>query len=400
MTQPVPPRTPRRALALVLLLGACGGGAEEGWRGTMETRADGVVVVRNPEQGAWRKGEEWRVEEDLRIGTAEGEGPALFGEVAAVEADALGRLWVLDRQAKELRVFDARGAHVRTLGREGGGPGEFRDPVGLAWAPYGTLWVADPAAGRYTAFDTAGRFVASHARRVAGYSLPWRGGFGADGRLSELAMVIPAQGDPRHALIRFDTSVDPVDTLLLPTHRGEQFELRGADGRTRMAASVPFAPGQVFALDPRGGVWTGVSDRYRLARLRPDGDTARVVEREARPVPVSAAERDEEVVRMKWFTEQGGRVDAGRIPGHKPAFQLVTVDADGGLWVRPALPAGEAGSAFDVFDAEGRYQGRVRLPVGLDGFPPPVIRGGALYGVSRDSLDVPHVVRARIVRGR
>lgn len=394
---PATPACRRRALAAALLLAACGGSPEAGWRGTMETRADGVVLVRSPEQGAWGEGEGWRVEEELRIGTAEGAGPALFGEVAAVEADSLGRIWVLDRQARELRVFDARGAHVRTLGREGGGPGEFRDPVGMAWAPDGALWVADPAAGRYTVFDTAGHFVASHPRRVGGYSLPWSGGFSADGRLYEVAVA--ARGhEVAPALLHFDAALAPADTVPLPAHRGEQFELRSPGGGM-MAAGVPFTPGQVVAVDPRGFLWVGTSDRYRLAQLRLDGDTARVVERAAAPVPVTAAEREQAVQELEWFTRQGGRIDPGRIPAHKPAFEQVLVDGGHGIWVRPALPAGEPGAAFDVFDAEGRYQGRVRLPGGVGRFPPPVIRGDVLYGVARDSLDVPHVVRARIVRG-
>lgn len=364
----------------------------------METLANGAVLVRNPEQGAWRDGQVWRIAEDLRIGTVDEAGPALFGDIAAVEADPLGRVWVLDRQAKELRVFDARGAHVRTIGREGGGPGEFKDPIGMAWGPGGQLWVADPSNARFSVFDTAGRYVASHPRRVAGYSLPWRGGFGVDdGRLYEMAMVTPATGESRHALLRFDQAMQPTDTVLLPTYTADQFELRGP--RSFMATEVPFAPGQVFAFDPRGGVWVGTSDRYRLARVGLDGDTTRIVERQAAPVPVTAAERARAIERLKWFTDQGGRVDAGRIPSRKPAYQHVIVDeGDGGIWVRPALPDSHAGAAYDVFDPQGRYLGRVRLPSQMSAFPPPVIRGGALYGVSRDSLDVPQVVRARILR--
>lgn len=381
-------------LWLAILTAGCEREAAAGWRGSMDELPGGAVLVRNPEQGAWGPGEAWKVSEDLRIGSVDEEGPALFGQVAAVEADPLGRVWVLDRQAKELRVFNAAGAHVRTVGREGGGPGELKDPIGLAWAPDGNLWVADPANARFSVFDTAGRFVESHPRRVAGYSLPWRGGFGPDGRLREIAGVMPVPGEPRSALLRFDAALQPVDTLLLPAHRGDQFELRTASSMT--AASVPFSPGQAFALDPRGGLWMGVTASYRLARLGPDGDTTRVVEREAPPVPVAAAERDEAIERMKWFTDRGGRIDPGRIPARKPAYQHVIVDGDGGLWVRPALPAGEAGAAYDVFDPEGRYLGRVRLPGGMDAFPPPVIRGGALYGVVQDSLGVAYVTRATI----
>lgn len=383
---------------LLLLLAACSRDAGGGWQGTIENRPDGVVLVRNPEQGAWQQGEGWRVEEELRIGIADGQGPTLFGDIAAVEVDSAGRIWVLDRHAKELRVFDARGKYVRTIGREGEGPGEFRNPVGLAWAPDGTMWIADPGAARYTVVDANGLYIATHPRRVAGYSIPWRGAFGPDGLLYELSVVQRSEEGGRFGLLRFDAAMEPADTILLPPFRGQTFDLRPAGGGF-MSAAVPFAPGQLIELDPRGFVWTGITDRYRLAQLRMNGDTVRVVEREAAPVPVSAAERDEALAGMKWFTDQGGRVDASRIPAHKPAYEQVLVDADSGIWVRPARPAGATGAVFDVFDAEGRYQGRVELPGGMDAYPQPVIRRGAIYGVARDAMDVQHVVRARIVKG-
>lgn len=387
----------RLALCCAALAAACGGEGGDGWRGSMEQLPGGAVLVKNPGAGAWGEGEGWTLEEDLRIGAMDEAGPALFGEVAAVEADPLGRVWVLDRQAKELRLFDGRGAHVRTVGRQGGGPGEFKDPIGLAWAPDGHLWVADPANARFSVFDTAGRYVTSHPRRVAGYSMPWRGGFDREGRLYEMASV-GSGGDFRSAVLRFDAALQPADTLLLPRVESQQFELRTAGGGM-MAVGVPFSPEAFAAVDPRGFVWTGITDRWRLHQQDPGGDTVRVVELAAEPVPVTRADRQEAIEGLRFFTDQGGRVDEGRIPGHKPAFSAVTAAPDGHLWVRPSLPAGEQGAAFEVFDPDGRYLGRVALPGGMSRFPPAVVRGDAVLGVARDSLDVVYVVRARIRRG-
>lgn len=397
-----PPRRWRGTFALplclvVLAVSACGRDAAGGWRGSVEELPGGGVLVKNPEQGVWKRGEEWTLAEDLRIGSMDQPGPALFGEVVAVEADPLGRVWVLDRQARELRVFDAGGAHVRSIGREGGGPGEFKDPIGLAWAPDGQLWVADPSNARFSVFDTAGRYLASHPRRVAGYSMPWNGGFDREGRLYEVAPV--GSGDDfRSAVLRFDAAMQPADTLLLPRVESRQFELT-TPGGGMMAVSVPFSPGVAVAVDPRGFVWTGTTDRWRLHQQSPAGDTVRVVERAAEALPVTAADRQEAIAGLEGFTRQGGRIDESRIPRHKPAFLDVTVAPDGHLWVRPTLPAGERGAAFDVFDPEGRYLGRVRLPGGMSRWPPAIVRGDAVLGMAHDSLDVAYVVRARIRRG-
>jgi hypothetical protein len=50
-----------------------------------------------------------------------------------------------------------------------------------------------------------------------------------------------------------------------------------------------------------------------------------------------------------------------------------------------------------VFDTQGRYLGRLRAPVDVGGSPPPVFRGDRIYAVTRDELDVPYIVRLRIV---
>lgn len=76
-------------------------------------------------------------------------------------------------------------------------------------------------------------------------------------------------------------------------------------------------------------------------------------------------------------------------------------DDERNLWVE-LEPEGEAVTdttrMFDVFDPEGRYLGPVRMPFVLRRSPEPVVRGDFLYGVVFDELDVPYVVKARIVR--
>jgi hypothetical protein len=42
-----------------------------------------------------------------------------------------GRIVVADGSANEIRVYDARGARLSTLGRTGDGPGEFRGVRGI-----------------------------------------------------------------------------------------------------------------------------------------------------------------------------------------------------------------------------------------------------------------------------
>jgi hypothetical protein len=57
-----------------------------------------VTIVSNPEQGIWAPGEEWVLEEELRIGAVEGDPDYLFGDVWGVTVDSHGRVFVLDFQ--------------------------------------------------------------------------------------------------------------------------------------------------------------------------------------------------------------------------------------------------------------------------------------------------------------
>jgi len=59
------------------------------------------------------------------MGREEG-GPELFGRIGAATTDSLGRLFVLDENAQEIRVFSGDGSHVATFGGIGDGPDEMR----------------------------------------------------------------------------------------------------------------------------------------------------------------------------------------------------------------------------------------------------------------------------------
>lgn len=113
-----------------LVLCACAEGrGDVEWAGSVDTLADGVVHVRNSAEPLWTAGEGWTLEEELRIGSATDEGPELLGQVRDLAVDPLDRIYVLESQSNEIRVFDADGEHVRTFGREGQGPGELNGPA-------------------------------------------------------------------------------------------------------------------------------------------------------------------------------------------------------------------------------------------------------------------------------
>ena len=101
-------------------------------------------------------------EEDLRIGSVEGDSTTqLFGAWAATRLRD-GSIAVLNRGTSQVKVFSPDGELVRQFGRQGGGPGEFRS--NLFWALFlraDTLVVPDYRPWRFSFFLSDGTFIRS-----------------------------------------------------------------------------------------------------------------------------------------------------------------------------------------------------------------------------------------------
>lgn len=383
------------SIFLLISIAACGSGdrGRANDHTVVDTLPGGTIVVRNSDRGRWTDVDAWRLEETVRLGD-EGEGPELFGEIAGLELGPDGSVYVLERQAKEVRAFAPDGRFVRAIGRQGSGPGEFRDPIAIRLDPSGRLWVVDPGNSRYTVFGQDGELVATHLRPIAGYAMPWPGQIDRDGRLYDRSFL---PTEERVVIVRFDSAMVPRDTMQLPpAPRQETFELQRGNSRTFV--SVPFTPRARWEIDIEGRVWYALSSDYRFLLLGQDGDTSRIIERSHRRLPVTADDRAAALQRLEWFTSDGGRLDESRIPAEQPAISLFHVADDGFLWVRPTRPRGAEGVHFDVFDPDGRYLGAVISDQRISSYPPPRITSETFLGVVVDELDVASVVRFRIVK--
>ena len=394
------------AFPLVAVL-ACSGSEPAGrWAGTSDTTASGVVIVRNTGPGMWDSAAAWRLEEEMRIASAEAGGPGALSDPWFVEADARGRVYVIEGRPNEVRLYADDGTYLRTLMRNGAGPGEVRYASGLAWDPAGHLWVVDKGNGRYTVLDTSGARLAEH--RMASthlFSSAWEGAMMRSGEIVEVVLPLmrqaaaPVGAANRESMllaaVRLDSSLTARDTVLFPRWEGPVFRL--ARRIDPVYVPVPFAPEVIWGMDPRGFVWTSLTDRYRVVQQTLTGDTVRVVQREAEPVPVTEADKDSVIRGLNRFVQMGGVVDRSLIPGVKPPITALWVDDLGFLWTARAEPEGApTGTLLDVFDPEGRYLGEVRAPLALK-FA--LIRGATLYAVATGEDEVPVVVRYRI-RGR
>ena len=324
----------------------------------------------------------------ISIGAGGGSGPDVFGGVIALEVDSLGRMYVADWQAAEIRLFEPSGDFIRTFGSKGKGPGELSDLSGLVADADGNLWVMNPAAGLLSVFDTTGVFLTSHRHRHFPFTVPWDAVSDAAGnlylrqRLSPASVPVVELGLVRHAM-EVNEGLQPVDTFVLP-QVAERMQVQ-ENGPIREQSPVPFSPSLKVRVSRGGDVWISRTDEYRLTQLDFDGDTIRIIERAFSPMEVGAGERDS--------VSRAADMDPDLLPEFKPAIRDFILDRNGmGLWVH--VDGDESGlQRWDVFDSRGRFIGAVGTRLSLVTVPWPILRSGKLYAVVQDDLDIPYVVR-------
>ncbi|MBT8404578.1 MAG: hypothetical protein KJP18_12015 [Gemmatimonadetes bacterium] len=409
--------------AATLLIGACGGSSSGDSMSVVRDSIGDTLIVRTVSGSEWG-GAEGQLVPEVSVGVLDGPVEQIFGSIRSLAVGANGTLYVMDGQVPAVRVFEADGAYRTTLGRSGGGPGEFGSPDGgMAILSDGRLAVRDPGNARLQIFDANGE--ASQTWPVVA------GGFHTSSPMKRTA------GDTLWTPVLMDREVDVsdwqmglqrvapdgavTDTVAIPEsgYQTPRIEARiETDGGANVSMNaVPFSPDEASTLHPDGWFIHGISDRYAFTLLRPGGYIR--IERDATPTSVTAGEKAEaeaEATRNMRSTDPNWRWNGPGIPDVKPAYDEIYTAMDGRIWVLVELEAVEQDDpdydptdpdaiedrwrsryAFDLFETDGTYVGRVPMPEDVSRYPRPLIRGDQVWAVTRDDLDVQRVVRYRLV---
>lgn len=401
------------APAALLLLSACAGGDTfSGWGGTI-TDSAGVRMVQNPVEGVWAPGEAWTVEEVLSVGAIDAAADYQFGQITGADVDTDGNVYVADIQTSDIRVFDAQGAYLRTIGKPGAGPGEFGRALMGVFVVGDTVLAIDLGNVRVARFLRDGTFLDSE-RLDPTKGQPVRWDVAGNGRLvMQNRYFNPADSTskPRgDAVVTWAGPDDPVDTLaVLPVGQSAQM----VNGRPEIRM---FAPEPIWDAAPDGRMVTGMTNEWRFQVWNADGTLARVFSRPSETKAVT--ERDQTVVKnaIKQRLLSLGANPAAveqvlqqyQFADTYPTFALIALGPRGSVWVQNVHSgselAGEDGETFDpqdlgstewgVFDAEGRYMGSVTFP---GKYQPIRTVGDLFYGIARDEMDVQSLKVFRVV---
>jgi hypothetical protein len=387
-----------QVLVGVLAVSGCGAGdSPQGSSATavVDTLKGGRIRVVNtgPE---WTEVDRWTAEEDLRIGTLEGEGPDQLGQVSALKVDAQGRLYVLDYFSQDIRVFEADGSYSHTIGGPGEGPGEFMRAAGLNWDPDGNLWVWDPG-GRFSIFTPEGEFLDTRRRTVRGVVYPWRGEFDVDGTLVDWGLEFPGftgqPGGPAPSRIIYYPVRLSGDFAVGDTLAALDFDFAMTGEGQRMM----FGEGLSYFQDRQGAIWFTHNKTFTLYRRTLEGDTTLQFSIDATPASVTG--RDVDSVRAIYIDQ--GLPERAPAPDafaeSKPMIRRIFADDVGHIFVLSEQEELPLGTFVDVFRNDGRYLGQMDLPARVNfPYPPPFATDTHLYYITTDEFDVEYVVRLRL----
>lgn len=386
-------------LSLVLALGGCVE-ADRSVEAVRDTLPGGGERVR---YGALPAEASSTLEPDLRIGVVEGDPRLMFGQIRGIEADDEGRIYVLDNQGGETRVFAPDGTFLRAIAGRGEGPGEVLDPNGIVRAPDGTLWIQDPRRWLLVRVTPEGEEVERMPMFVRQWGFVWNAIMDREGRIwtpvshqvGEFRPPDPGLSESSHrTYLRFhDPRSGEGDSVFVAEQAARGWAIAFEAGWG--FRSIPWEPSLHTAVDPSGAVWAARGERYRITRVDAQGDTLLVIEADVPPEPVTAQEREEFLA-----TARERDADEERIARQilqvarevKPVIAGLAADAEGNVWVRRQGRADET-PLFDVFSPEGEYVGSFRIPARLPSYFPLRFRGGHLYALATDEMDVQSVVR-------
>jgi hypothetical protein len=339
------------------------------WRGSLE-EVNGVTIVRNPEEPI-NKGSLFSTEEELSIGGKEGNGVYAFSDISHLTADAQGRIYALDRKESHVKVFDAEGRYLRTIGRPGQGPGDLNEPI-FVYFLRNELLVTQYE--RLSFFSSDGDLL----RTVPMVKeTPSRARCNSRGNIiGTTTFFDPATPNTfAHVLKLYDPEINPIKELA-------RIQLERSIGRN----INPMRPTVYMTVDDQDNIIFGYPERYEIQVFDPDGNLKRKIVKAYKPVIVT---EDEKAASVEGAPPQMKFA----FPEHHPPYLRFIHDETGRLYVQTYEKAAmREVYLHDVFDRDGRYIAKIPLKR-----TPVLFRNGKMYSLEETEEGYPVIKRYRVI---
>ena len=331
-----------------ILINTAFSGQKAEWKGTIKVE-DGVTVVYNPQDPIY-KNNIFSMEEELSIERKSAKHKEeMFQNIVSLVIDSANNIYILDKKAANIKIFNENGNFLKIIGRRGEGPGEFMRPENVALSPDNELYVYD--SGRFTiqVFSIDGKFKTQ---------IPFAQILVEGPKFTSKGEILASHGvfteNPKFALKKFNNEMESVFTYTsIPILKLPKVNI--------------FVYTLVFDLKwevgPKNEIVWGVmtSPKYELFVHNEDGKYIKKITKEFAPIELTKAEYKKFM--KKWF----GKVPNSKqfdliIPRNYPPFQGFILDEEGRIFVHRFVEVDKSENHyFDVFDDEGKYITKITL---------------------------------------
>jgi hypothetical protein len=305
--------------------------------------------------------------------------------------DNQDRVYIEDDSDMAIKVFNAQGKFLRSIGRQGSGPGEFAGIDEVIPLPDGRLLVTDFEVRRTSFFSPDGQFLTS---------FQWKKDYRRVHLVTNFTYIVDENvfsKDKNELWIKM-IEFNGEEKLSLGKFTYPEFK-RIQAGSGAIAMSVPWSPASVFAGDEkRRWLYHCPTDKYLIEVYDGQGKLFRKIDRPYEPVTVTS----EDINKIKARYTRKPDSPAARIfqqmelPKVKPVANRLLVDSDDNLWVQTSEVKKEGEkefTAFDIFNPAGFYDTRVWVDISPDRFA-----NGKMYRMAEDAeTGLRQVKRYRVV---
>lgn len=343
-------------LGLLVFLTAAAASSQVKWKGSVVKEGD-MTVVRNPKEPLY-KTPVLELKEDLSLGGPEAQGDYAFGQIRTFIVDDAGSIYVLDQQSSHIKVFDKTGKYVRTIGRKGQGPGELDSPWSLSVNRVAGELAALQLSRRMSYFKTDGTFLRTQSLNDSS-----RAQFDSRGNIYIREKVRSKNGEWSYEVKKL--SLFGIVLGVLASSPGQPYS-----GKIN-----PFFAVNVFQVDKSDNLVYGDPRTYELLLFSAsEGKPFKKITREYDPVTVTDEDKAEELKNTP------PEVQATLVfPKYYPAYEQFFLSDLGHVIVQTWEKTKDGMFVHDVFDAEGKFIGRVPLmPSGVE------ILKGKYYALEED----------------
>lgn len=372
------------ALSCLILSTACGKPAPQ-WQAAVE-EVDGVAVVKNPSEPL-NPDLQIKFEEDLTIGVEEGDENYMFGGSILLNTDDEGKFYVTDVEINKVKVYDANGRFLQTIGGPGQGPGEFQDISKAGFDADGNIYLNDVKSQRISLLSKDGRYL----RGIRPPTLFERVLITSQGSYVARAVdnVELGQGkkwDYFYGL--FDADFNLVAEFLRLPREANANKSTGSLSQALADAmsETAFVPVVNYALDKNDLLYFGNPETYEIKVYSArDGRLVRVIQRDFEPSGIGRG--DKEYFERSQREQFRNKMPAGlereifalvRYPEYKPAYESFTLMENGWILVL-ADSMGDESTVVDIFNERGVYLARFETGIATDGL---AFNNGYAYAVA------------------